>query len=718
MKKTVLCWLILICSTCYSQSRITTSNSSKTQSIDKAKDKSGITIRKVTQKTDDVIFKTGNFGIGTIIPVGKFEVVSDNIGNDYGNKYFFRGFGTSKEPSIILTSANGTATDPLNLANNDFIGSIYFSPMVAGAVNIPGGSSINSYYRGDGTTLFSDLIFRTSNGEQMRIDPNGNIGIGTSTPNSILDLGPSHGTSPTDVLGKKLTVYNNESGTSFYGLGSSTGILQFHAASTPAKAPEMVLSSIGYVGIGTTAPSTILDLGSTIGSNPTHLLGKKLAVYNDASGNDFYGLGTSKDILQFHAASTPAEAPGMVLSAAGKVGIGTTTPSSILDLGTTIGNDPNDVSGKKFAVYNDATGTNFYGLGSSNGILQFHAGSTSTKAPGMVLNTAGNLGIGTNTPNTVLDLGSTIGSNPTHLLGKKLAVYNDASGNDFYGLGTSKDILQFHAASTPTEAPGMVLNSSGKVGIGTTTPTNVLDLGPNVGIDPNDALGKKLAVYNNVAGTNFYGLGSSNGILQFHAGSTPTKAPGMVLNSAGNVGIGTLTPLKKLDIEGSVRISQTQTDNTPKNLVSGTSKPLYVNNTDGTVRYAPDGYTRVSGGFRPGGNTLIATFPNSNTLARVRFVNYVSKSDNNNNGTKAAYSYGDFTIIGTDFSNPITFIDVVVKGYDGKPRAFTSTNTSISWTNANLGTTTILLDQTTGELRVTNTNTLVYSYFFEILGGI
>ncbi|MFS4430873.1 hypothetical protein [Chryseobacterium sp. S90] len=436
------------------------------------------------------------------ITINPIKSITNNIENVSGDQYSFKGFGTSNGPAIILHSSNGTSAAPSDLVPNDVIGSIYFSPRTAGTLNISTGSSINSYYRGNGTTLLSDLIFRTSNGERLRINPIGNIGIGTTTPNHLLDLGPYIATTPSDILGKKFAVYNNPAGTDFYGLGVNSGILQFHAGSAPTISP------------------------------------------------------------------------GMVLSSSGKVGIRTTTPNNILDLGYEIGSSPNDVLGKKLAIYNNTAGTSFYGLGVSSAILQFHAGSAADKAPAMVLNSSGKVGIGTNTPNNILDLGPYLGTSATDVLSKKLAVYNNAQGTDFYGLGSSTDLLQFHAGSTAAKSPGMVLSSSGKVGIGTTTPTNILDLGTDLGSTSNDVLGKKMAVYNSPGGTNFYGLGVSSAILQFHAGSAKDKDPAMVLSSAGNLGIGTTSPKKTMDIEGTARISQTVADNIPNRLMGGLMNPF------------------------------------------------------------------------------------------------------------------------------------------------
>lgn len=94
----------------------------------------------------------------------------------------------------------------------------------------------------------------------------------------------------------------------------------------------------------------------------------------------------------------------------------------------------------------------------------------------------------------------------------------------------------------------VVLKDNGFVGIGTVTPTNLLTLGPSLGSSVSAVAGKKMAVYQNAAGSDFYGLGVNAGVLQFHASASPEEAPGMVLTSAGNVGINTTSPGVRLEV--------------------------------------------------------------------------------------------------------------------------------------------------------------------------
>ncbi|MFP3597912.1 hypothetical protein [Chryseobacterium sp. SIMBA_029] len=189
------------------------------------------------------------------------------------------------------------------------------------------------------------------------------------------------------------------------------------------------------------------------------------------------------------------------------------------------------------------------------------------------------------------------------------------------------------------------------------------------------------------------------------------------------VGINTINPQKTLDIEGSLRLSQNPTTNIPDVLIGGSQVPLYGNKMDGSVQYSPTGYTKVVGGFRPGATSVITTLPITNTIARIRFICHVDSSNESNNSNVGSYTYGDFTVVGTGSSNPIRIVDVQLKGYDGAAKTpTTSTNTALSWTNmsnVNHGNTTVTLNQTTGEMTISNTtNGEIFSYFFEILGGI
>lgn len=183
------------------------------------------------------------------------------------------------------------------------------------------------------------------------------------------------------------------------------------------------------------------------------------------------------------------------------------------------------------------------------------------------------------------------------------------------------------------------------------------------------------------------------------------------------VGVNTIAPLKTLDVEGTLRLSQNIEENTPTRL-SNNAKPVYVDTSNGTLYYGPDGFTTIAGGFRPGTNFLIKTLRTTSSITRVRFICHINRSSDANNSITQAYAYGDLTIIGLGTSNPIKFVEVNIKDYQGQPKVLTTSNdTIISWSNYTQGTTTLSLDRATGEFRVKNTVSSI-SYIFEVLGGM
>ena len=122
-------------------------------------------------------------GIGTATPASRLVLENDNNTDDYDD-FMINTYSTTATPSILLTQSRGTKATPANLQNGDIMGGVNFRGRANGTSNTM--STINSIYRGNGTTSLSDLNFSTSGTTKMRIDENGNVGIGTSTPSAKL----------------------------------------------------------------------------------------------------------------------------------------------------------------------------------------------------------------------------------------------------------------------------------------------------------------------------------------------------------------------------------------------------------------------------------------------------------------------------------------------------------------------------------------------------
>ncbi len=159
----------------------------------------------------------------------------------------------------------------------------------------------------------------------------------------------------------------------------------------------------------------------------------------------------------------------------GNVGFGTTTPVSAIDVTGTVhilGNtaSPNLTSEGLNLNWNMLTlGTgesdfiNNLGLGSGGFAFMQTPNSGTPVTTLMFLNGAGNLGIGTTSPQSTVDLGASLST-------IKLAVW-DNGGTGIYGIGVAPNELTFGAGIAVNATPQMVLQANGYFGIGTTTPS-------------------------------------------------------------------------------------------------------------------------------------------------------------------------------------------------------------------------------------------------------
>ncbi|MEP7258184.1 MAG: tail fiber domain-containing protein [Flavitalea sp.] len=278
----------------------------------------------LTNNTEAMRLTTGGFlGIGTPSPAGRLHFVNDN--NDAGNDYIFSDFanGASITQGFKIRKSGGTISAAQNLQNGDTIGQIRMSPRTGGAVNYFGGSGLDAAYKGDGTTAFSDLRFNTSAFERFRINENGKVTIDTTAPDGLnpekLLVEAGHTTSYNVISGK----------------GSINNYLQLNIQNTSATAlasSDLVASadngneSENYIDMGINS-SAYSNIAAPIlnGVNRAYLFG---------TGSDFViGNGTPGSDLILFTGGYAAANERMRITAAGNVGVGTTTPAEKLSVG-------------------------------------------------------------------------------------------------------------------------------------------------------------------------------------------------------------------------------------------------------------------------------------------------------------------------------------------------------------------------------------------------
>jgi hypothetical protein len=254
----------------------------------------------------------------------------------------------------------------------------------------------------------------------------------------------------------------------------------------------------------------------------------------------------------------------------GKVGIGTSTPTAKLDInagGTTnilIGQNTGATTYNLISLNGNASDTGKIGMTGGGGTdknlyIDRPSGGTIVfrEAAGtgqITILTGGNVGIGTTTPATKLDIKSA-GN------GEYIQQWTNSNGN-VLGLvyqGSSGDGQFYLADSTGTYRTRIIGTgdsyfNGGNVGIGRTTPTRKLHVNGTAAFElPNTGL----AIVEEDADTVSF-VGYKTDDTSYNNILIRADVGGLIVEKGtGNVGIGTTNPEVKLDITGKLRINPT-----------------------------------------------------------------------------------------------------------------------------------------------------------------
>jgi subtilisin-like proprotein convertase family protein len=390
-------------------------------------------------------------GSGTILPNGTWTLkVIDAAGGDVG---------TLNDWSISFTGPESITTAD----ENNFIPKLVGGNFVASNIYQPAGSS--------------------------------NIGIGTTNPLAKLDInGQIKITGGTPGVGKLLesdatglATWSDKSA-SFLPTGASGNMLRHTGVGWTAN--SLLYNNGINIGIGTTAPSYILDINGR--ARLRHNGATSGMWYNKADNTEAAFAGMFNDSTYGYFGANGWTAGFDVKN--GQLGIGTLDPTAALSFSNTLGN--------KINLFGDAT-TPHYGIGIQGSLMQLYSGDfnadiafgygrSATFIEAMRIKGNGKVGIGTNPTNYTLEVKNQgFGSNTLLLesaanLGNAFENRLTFKSNNYYtgaikAIGTSATTarLGFFTGANASEGnllERMSITNDGNVGIGIFNPTYPLHI--------------------------------------------------------------------------------------------------------------------------------------------------------------------------------------------------------------------------------------------------
>jgi hypothetical protein len=595
---------------------------------------SGTTNDAGSSKTSN-IYRTGNVGIGLNSPLNKLVVRGVNA----------------------ATSANGTIQSNATFrVDGDTNHALDMGTLSA----TPFGSYVQSYNKASAGSL------------PLALNPSGgNVGIGNINPQNTLDV--VGGVSVRNVSGAAGTGYGMEFMTSgnapridwvsngaYIGQFSSTttdfwlrnslnntGNIRFMTSTGGSGQERLTILNNGNVGIGATTPSTTLQINNSLTatanvnanaqvlrlSRPTTTSIKwdNIAQFNLGSYSTAIAAQSRLDLALTNGLDATTLSNVMTWQANGNVGINNTAPSAPLVVQGATGTGalkliaPSVAAGDNWwlgfghgTTSTDANDRARIGVdvaGGGLGRLFFTTGASNTQVRAMYIDESQRVGIGTSTPTAQLEVAS---NNGLSAMIRRGGASTQTPANLILQKTSGADAAT-HGAVVAGDFVGRILFSASN---GTSYPLNGTDI---VGY----AAGLQSAS-NNGGGILFRTV-PQNSVTQ--------SLERMRIDENGNVGVGTTTPVSRLEVNGAA------TNTTAFNAAAGTSIDFTRSNLAYTTASA-GAFTLT--GIKDGGSYTLSVQGATAGTASFTATGFTFRNVNNGVTTANRHTLYTFIVMGTN----------------------------------------------------------------------
>jgi hypothetical protein len=540
---------------------------------------------RITNATPNVYFNNTTVQWKAYMPSNNFAIndaVRDVLTLGYnGAASYFQGcnvgIGTTSPLSLLNIRHNGSGSSVTysGLFIQNSSGAVGSNIAARIAFDADGGSTGYGFIeqRRDGTdslylvtrnSAVGHMGFETSGSTRIFIAGNtGNVGIGTTTPSVKLQVvgdGLFNSNTNTNLTINSnggvaiLTLTNSAGSQLIYGGTGGSNVMDFYTNSTF----RVRIDASGNVGIGSTSPGAKLDVTGNVratsftGSFSGSLTGLASNATTASFASTVAG-GTANYIPYWSATNTLGNS--IIYQNTNTIGINTTSPT---------GSNMSSLLHINGAAAVLRVGP-YYSTGGDRDFIELTAGGTDTKvtspnerfwientAGAIIISASANVGIGTTAPAAKLDVSGDI-------FGRGV-IFGYASSTQYGGLsygllGSTDGFLFLKTGGTTTvqlQASGSSYFNAGNVGIGTTSPTDKLDVSGNIVIGNS---GNKL--FNGPSAdsaglyfsSNITNISGYSGII-FRSSTTnvASQTERMRIANDGNVGIGTTSPSATLTV--------------------------------------------------------------------------------------------------------------------------------------------------------------------------